>query len=198
MIHPAGQQRLPNLTTPRLLPHPGRPNSAKSTCGGLSGLVRGVPRRPCDPQALATYRGGLPAGLHCDSHAAGGDSVAMADLPLQSATKDEIRRAFATYADTHEPAAVRRCRPTWNTLCSLLYTSELIPANPMAPGRPTQSCQVPANIVAHRDRHRLTRGDQHRRRITAAHRLGRTRSRAGLNLAPGRTACRRAAPRQCW
>jgi hypothetical protein len=32
----------------------------------------------------------------------------MADLPLQSITKDEIRRAFATYADAHEPASVRR------------------------------------------------------------------------------------------
>jgi site-specific recombinase XerC len=60
-----------------------------------------------------------------------GDSVAMADLPLQSVTKDEIRRAFATYADTHEPASVRRCWSTWNTQCSFLYTSELIPANPM-------------------------------------------------------------------
>jgi site-specific recombinase XerC len=61
----------------------------------------------------------------------GGDSVAMADLPLQSVTKDEVRRALATYADAHEPASVRRCWSTWNTLCSFLYTSELIPANPM-------------------------------------------------------------------
>jgi site-specific recombinase XerD len=74
----------------------------------------------------------------------GGDSVAMADLPLQSITKDEMRRAFATYADAHEPASVRRCWSTWNTLCSFLYTSELILANPMPLiGRPKVAKTLP-------------------------------------------------------
>jgi site-specific recombinase XerC len=69
-----------------------------------------------------------------------GDIVAMADLPPQSITKDEIRRAFATYARGHEPASVRRC---WST-CSFLYTSELIPANPMPViGRPKVAKTLP-------------------------------------------------------
>jgi site-specific recombinase XerD len=74
----------------------------------------------------------------------GGDSVAMADLPLQSVTKEEVRKAFAIYADIHEPASVRRCWSTWNTLCSFLYTCELIPANPMPMiGRPKVAKTLP-------------------------------------------------------
>ena len=45
--------------------------------------------------------------------------------------------AFAEYAQTHEAATIRRCWSTWNVLCTYLYTSELIPANPMPMvGRP--------------------------------------------------------------
>ncbi|RFZ12625.1 Tyrosine recombinase XerD [Mycobacterium marinum] len=79
----------------------------------------------------------------------GGDGVAMADLPLNSVTKDAVRQAFATYADTHEPASIRRCWSTWNTLCSFLYTSELIPANPMPLiGRPKVAKALPKALRA--------------------------------------------------
>jgi len=46
-------------------------------------------------------------------------------------TRDAIQTAFAAYADTHEAASIRRCWSTWNTLCSFLYTAELIQSNPM-------------------------------------------------------------------
>lgn len=73
-----------------------------------------------------------------------GDAEAIADLPLQFVTKEKVRGAFAAYANTHEPASVRRCWSTWNTLCSFLYTSELIPANPMPLiGRPKVAKTLP-------------------------------------------------------
>ena len=35
------------------------------------------------------------------------------------------------YAETHKAASIQRCWSTWNVLCTFLYPSELIPANPM-------------------------------------------------------------------
>ena len=45
-----------------------------------------------------------------------------------------MRQAFAAYAGTHEAASIRRCWSTWNTLCSFLFTADLLPANPMQVG----------------------------------------------------------------
>lgn len=53
-------------------------------------------------------------------------------MPLADITTESIRSAFAEYAKTHEAASIRRCWSTWNVLCTYLYTSELIAANPMA------------------------------------------------------------------
>jgi len=65
---------------------------------------------------------------------AGGDAsrLAVADI-----TKDTMRTAFAAYARDHEAASIRRCWSTWNVLCTLLYTGEVLAANPMQlVGRP--------------------------------------------------------------
>ena len=60
-----------------------------------------------------------------------------ADIALTDLTKNNMRAAFAAYASTHETASIRPCWSTWNVLCDLLYTDELIPANPMPfVGRP--------------------------------------------------------------
>ena len=42
-----------------------------------------------------------------------------------------MRSAFAAYPRDHEAASIRRCWPTWNVLCTFLYTSEQPAANPM-------------------------------------------------------------------
>jgi site-specific recombinase XerC len=61
----------------------------------------------------------------------------LSRLPLGAVTTDSMRAAFAQYAQTHEAATIQRCWSTWNVLCSFLYTSELIVANPMPlVGRP--------------------------------------------------------------
>jgi integrase/recombinase XerC len=54
-----------------------------------------------------------------------------ARLAIADITKDSMRAAFATYARDHEAASIRRCWSTWNVLCTFLYTSELLSANPM-------------------------------------------------------------------
>jgi site-specific recombinase XerC len=46
-------------------------------------------------------------------------------------TTEAMRVAFAQFAETHEAASIQRCWSTWNVLCTFLYTSELIAANPM-------------------------------------------------------------------
>ena len=51
-----------------------------------------------------------------------------ADIALTDLTKNNMRAAFAAYASTHETASIRPCWSTWNVLCDLLYTNELIPA----------------------------------------------------------------------
>jgi len=59
-------------------------------------------------------------------------------------TKDSMRAAFATYAQDHEAASIRRCWSTWNVLCTFLYTGEQLAANPMQlVGRPKLAKPLP-------------------------------------------------------
>lgn len=55
-----------------------------------------------------------------------------------------MRTAFAAYARDHEAASIRRCRSTWNVLCTFLYTSDQLAANPMQlVGRPKLAKALP-------------------------------------------------------
>ena len=84
------------------------------------------------------------------------DFTAVADLltlgdpagvALIDITRNTMRAAFAAYASTHEPVAIRRCWSTWNVLCDFLYTGELIPANPMPfVGRPKAAKTLPRSL----------------------------------------------------
>jgi integrase/recombinase XerC len=68
---------------------------------------------------------------------AGADTSDLARMSLGDITTDSMRTAFAQHAETHEAATIQRCWSTWNVLCTFLYTSELIVANPMPlVGRP--------------------------------------------------------------
>lgn len=78
-----------------------------------------------------------------------GDRVPMAQLVPADITKDAIRAAFAAYAQTREPATIRRCWSTWNTLCAFLQTSDHITANPMPlVGRPKMPKPLPKGLGA--------------------------------------------------
>jgi site-specific recombinase XerD len=78
-----------------------------------------------------------------------GEPAGIAGLSPTALTRDAIRSAFAVYANIHEPASIRRCWSTWNTLCGFLYTSELIPSNPMPLiGRPKVAKTLPKGLGA--------------------------------------------------
>jgi site-specific recombinase XerD len=78
-----------------------------------------------------------------------GTADAVADLQVDELTKDSMRTAFAAYADTHSAASIRRCWSTWNTLCTFLFTAELIDANPMPLiGRPKVPKTLPKSYPA--------------------------------------------------
>jgi site-specific recombinase XerD len=82
-----------------------------------------------------------------------GDADGVARMALGDITTDSMRTAFAQYAETHEAATIQRCWSTWNVLCTFLYTSGLIAANPMPlVGRPklakTLPKALPTNSVA--------------------------------------------------
>lgn len=50
-----------------------------------------------------------------------GDRAQIAELRSAIITRQAMRAAFAAYADDHEPASIRRCWSTWNTLCTYLH-----------------------------------------------------------------------------
>jgi integrase/recombinase XerC len=55
-----------------------------------------------------------------------------------------MRTALAAYARDHEAASIRRCWSTWNVLCTFLYTSEQLAANPIQlVGRPKLARPLP-------------------------------------------------------
>ena len=60
----------------------------------------------------------------------GGPEVAA--MRLEDITRDSLRTAFSIFAASHAAASARRCWSTWNTVCTYLYSSELIPGNPMS------------------------------------------------------------------
>jgi integrase/recombinase XerC len=62
---------------------------------------------------------------------AGDDTSDLSEMSLRDITTDSMRTAFARYADSHEAATIQRCWSTWNVLCTFLYISGLIAANPM-------------------------------------------------------------------
>jgi integrase/recombinase XerC len=73
-----------------------------------------------------------------------GSDKDLSAMSLGDITTEAMRRAFAHYAETHEAASIQRCWSTWNVLCTFLYTSELIPANPMPlVGRPKIAKTLP-------------------------------------------------------
>ena len=78
-----------------------------------------------------------------------GTADAVVDLHVSEVTKNSLRAAFAAYADTHSAASIRRCWSTWNTLCTFLFTAELIDANPMPLiGRPKVPKTLPKSYPA--------------------------------------------------
>jgi site-specific recombinase XerC len=77
------------------------------------------------------------------------DGAQIAHLTPADITRDAIRAAFAAYAETHEPATIRRCWSTWNTLCTFLQTSDRITTNPMSMvGRPKMPKSLPKALGA--------------------------------------------------
>ncbi|OBJ87776.1 MULTISPECIES: tyrosine-type recombinase/integrase [Mycobacterium] len=89
----------------------------------------------CDFDAIAVVLAGGPQQL--------------AALDCVAITKDTMRQAFAVFAASREPASIRRCWSTWNTLCSYLFTAELLEANPMQfVGRPKVAKSLPKSLPA--------------------------------------------------
>lgn len=89
----------------------------------------------CDFDAIAVVLAGCPQQL--------------AALDCFAITKDTMRQAFAVFAASREPASIRRCWSTWNTLCSYLFTAELLEANPMQfVGRPKVAKSLPKALPA--------------------------------------------------
>ena len=77
------------------------------------------------------------------------DSAQIARLTPDDITKEAVRAAFAAYAETREPATIRRCWSTWNTLCTFLHTSERLVSNPMPlVGRPKMPKPLPKGLGA--------------------------------------------------
>jgi integrase/recombinase XerC len=67
-----------------------------------------------------------------------------AHMDVADITKESMRSSFATYAQDHEAASIRRCWSTWNVLCTFLYTGERLATNPMQlVGRPKLAKALP-------------------------------------------------------
>jgi integrase/recombinase XerC len=99
-------------------------------------------RKP-SPHTLQAYRQDFDA--IATPIASGRENIAS--LTPLDLTKDSMRQAFATFATSHEAASIRRCWSTWNTLCSYLFTAELVAANPMQlVGRPKLPKTLPKSL----------------------------------------------------
>jgi site-specific recombinase XerC len=112
----------------------GTPTDAERPDWFRAFLTDRATRKP-SPHTLQAYRQDFDA---IAADVAGGRER-IASLSASDITKESMRQAFAAYADSHEAASIRRCWSTWNTLCSYLFTAELLAVNPMQlVGRPNR------------------------------------------------------------
>lgn len=81
------------------------------------------------PNTLRAYRQDFRAVADSLARAAG---VPADRLSPDVIGKAALRTAFAEYADTRQPASIRRCWSTWNMLCDFLFAADAIVANPMS------------------------------------------------------------------
>jgi len=96
-------------------------------------------RKP-SPHTAKAYRQHFEAIATLVAGAADG----VLNLRATELNKDNLRAAFAVYAETHSSASIRRCWSTRNTLCTYLFTAELLGANPMPViGRPKVPKSLP-------------------------------------------------------
>ncbi len=90
-----------------------------------------VARKPLkgSPHTEAAYRGDLAAISAQLAADAGTDAQ---ELRLGQVTAKSLRRAFATYSDTHAAASIARAWATWNQFFGFLVADEVVVGNPMA------------------------------------------------------------------
>lgn len=81
------------------------------------------------PNTLRAYRQDYRAVADSLAHAAGTSPQLLTPDVIDKAT---MRSAFAEFADTRQPASIRRCWSTWNMLCDFLFAADAIVANPMS------------------------------------------------------------------
>lgn len=81
------------------------------------------------PATVKAYRQDFDA---IAAQLAAATGTAVGELDCTVADKDRMRGAFASYAESHSAASIRRCWSTWNTLCDYLFTADIIVANPMS------------------------------------------------------------------
>jgi site-specific recombinase XerC len=95
-------------------------------------------RKP-SPHTMKAYRQDFDAIAKIIAEGTTRPCVSLSDI-----TTEVMRRAFASFAQAHEASSIRRCWSTWNVLCTFLYTSGRIEANPMPlVGRPKVGKTLP-------------------------------------------------------
>lgn len=78
-----------------------------------------------------------------------GSAAAVGKLIPTQLSKEPLRLVFASYAESYGTASIRRCWSTWNSICTFLYTADLLPANPMPLiGRPRVPKSLPKGLAA--------------------------------------------------
>jgi site-specific recombinase XerD len=90
-----------------------------------------VARKPLkgSPHTEAAYRGDLAA---ISAQLAADLGTETEQLRLGQVTARSLRRAFATYSDSHAAASIARAWAAWNQFFSFLVADEVVVGNPMA------------------------------------------------------------------
>ena len=100
-------------------------------------------RKP-SPNTIAAYRRDLVGVSQRLALAAGleVDQLALGDL-----TKNNLRAAFASWAEDHAGASIRRAWSAWNAFFDSLVADDLIDGNPMAAVQPPKPVRGRAKVI---------------------------------------------------
>lgn len=114
----------------------------------IEGFLRDFGTRKPSPNTIAGYRSDL---LGIGGRVAREVGIDVDDLALAHLTKMALRSAFASWAEDHAAASIRRAWSAWRSFFDFLVAEDLVEGNPMSAITPPKLPKARAKVIRDQD-----------------------------------------------
>lgn len=114
----------------------------------LTRYLRQLEIRKPSPHTTAAYRRDLMGvARRLAAVGVGEDAEGLASLTVDDLTKAALREAFASWAQDHAAASIRRAWSAWNSFFDFLVVDDVLPGNPMGAITPPRADKGAAKVI---------------------------------------------------